>query len=166
MAYPKTDEFFNTCMRVLIYDASMGVFMQRQFNKDKTVSWLEPAGRRTVYGVRLRIEDHEVFAHHLAWRMARGYWPNNHIKHKDGDNGNNRFENLHSPGEDRKRSKKSEIVEFLNSLGMSERQINRLRVERIRDTQGEKAAIDAELAFQMSDKEEHERQISELGENT
>lgn len=166
MAYPKTDAFFNTCMSALTYDAPMGVFMHRQFNKDKTVSWLEPAGRRTVYGVRLRVEDHEVFAHHLAWRMARGYWPNNHIKHKDGDCGNNRFENLHAPGEERKKAKKPEIVGFLNSLGMSERQINRIRVERIRETQGEKAAIDAELAYHMIDKEEHERQISDFRENT
>jgi hypothetical protein len=137
--------------------------MCQHSNKDKTVTWFEPAGRRMVYGIRIRIEDYEVFAHHIVWRMIHGYWPENHVKHKDGDVGNNRAENLHMPGKDRKKPKNSQMADFLKSLGMSERQIKRIAVERIRETQGEKAAIDAQFANGMIDSEERDRQMSYLG---
>ena len=165
MAHPKTDEFFNRCMSALTYDSAMGVFMRQQTNKDRSVTWFEPAGRRMVYGIRIRIGDHEVFAHHLVWRMKHGHWPEHHVKHKDGDNGNNRAENLHTPGKDRKKPKASQMADFMKSLGMSERQLKRVMVERVRNQQGDKAALAAELSFKMITQEQHDEAITQLREN-
>lgn len=165
MAYPKTDQFFDRCMSLLTYDEAMGVFMQRQTNKDKTVSWLEPAGTRIVYGIRLRIDSHEVFAHHLVWRMAHGAWPEHHVKHKDRDVGNNRLGNLHTPGKDRKKPKASPLVNFMMSLGVSERQLKRIKIENVRTNKGDAAAIDTEYQFGLIDKEERDRQLDQLREN-
>lgn len=166
MPYPKTDEFFTQCMQSLTYDESNAVFMRRQFNKDGSVSWLEPAGVRTVYGIRLKVGNHVLLAHHLVWRMFHGVWSNHHIKHKDNDVANNRIDNLHIPGERRKPKTKPEIVTFLNALGVSDRQIKRMTIEKIRNSQGEKAAIDAELMFGMISKDNHAQLVSNLAHRT
>jgi len=152
-------------MVVLTYDSALGVFMRQQTNKDRTVSWFEPAGRRMVYGVRIRIDDHEVFAHHIVWRMVHGYWAENHVKHKDGDVGNNRADNLHTPGKDRKKPKSSQLSTFMASLGISDRQLKRMAIDRVKATQGEEAAINAEFTHGFIDKDERDERLTTLRDN-
>lgn len=162
MSYPKTTEFFTECLSQFTFDEETGKFMERR-SKDGH-DWLEPAGRITAYGVRLTVNLCQLPAHHLAWRMTHGEWPTYHVKHLDGNVCNNRPDNLHAPGKAKQDKKhKGNVVPFLKSLGLSDRQIKRMAVDKVRETLGEGAALELELKHGLIDSEEYAERVKELG---
>lgn len=162
MAYPKTDNFYRKCMAQFTFDHSLNKFMELRRKAD--IEWREPAGNTCPYGVRLTIGPYVVLAHHLVWRMVQGEWPNGYqIKHADDDVFNNDPANLVAPGRGRKRKTSTMgMVDFLKQLGLSERQLNRMKVERVRDTLGEAEALKLELQFGMIDQEAFDDAIEDL----
>lgn len=155
MAYPKTDNFYHECMALYSFDYSLNKFMEERRKSD--VRWKEPAGSTCPYGVRLTIGAHVVLAHHLVWRMTQGEWPTGYqIKHADDNVFNNDPLNLVAPGRNRKRKKSAvDVVDFMKSLGLSERQLKRMQIERVRATLGELEALKLELQFGMISEDQY-----------
>ena len=155
MAYPKTDNFYRECLAQFTFDHSLNKFTELHRKAD--IEWREPAGNTCPYGVRLTVGAYVVLAHHLVWRMVQGEWPSGyHVKHLDDDVFNNDPANLVAPGRGRKRkTAASGVVDFLKQLGLSERQLNRMQVERVRETLGELEALKLELQFGMISEEQH-----------
>jgi hypothetical protein len=161
MAYPKTDDFYRECMARFTFDHSLNKFMEDRHKAD--FAWKEPAGTTSPYGVRLTVNNHYVLAHHLVWRMVHGEWPNGYqIKHLDDDVFNNAPANLAAPGRNKKRKKTASVVEFMKALGLSERQLHRMQVEKVRETLGELEAVKLELEFGMIDQEQYEDALEAL----
>lgn len=57
--------------------------------KTERVGCLRPDGY-----VRVRIDRHHIFAHHLVWALHYGEWPTQDIDHEDRNRSNNVIENL------------------------------------------------------------------------
>lgn len=169
MAYPKTTDFYRECRSAFQFDESDGKFYKHHWNHDRSVTWLEPTGRTTAFGVYLALDSYQLPAHHLVWRMMTGNWPEHHVKHKNKDVNDNRPFNLYSPGEERSRRKAANkgnaITLFLKSIGVTDRQMKRLAVQRVRDTKGELAALDMELSLNLISKEEHAEEVQRLNDD-
>jgi len=154
MAYPKTDDFYRDCMARYTFDHSLNKFMEDMQKGD--VHWKEPAGTTCPYGVRLSVGPYVLLAHHLVWRMVHGEWPNGYqVKHLDDDVFNNDPANLAAPGRNKKRKASGNMVDFMKTLGLSERQLNRMQVERVREKMGDLEALKLELQFGMIDQEQY-----------
>lgn len=52
------------------------------------------AGSRYKKGIRVNVNGHRYYVHHIVWLFATGTWPDREIDHRDGDNTNNRPNNL------------------------------------------------------------------------
>lgn len=162
MAYPRTDDFYRQCMALVTFDHSLNKFMEDRHKGD--VHWKEPAGTTCPYGVRLTVNNHHVLAHHIVWRMVHGEWPNGYqVKHLDDDVFNNDPANLAAPGRNRKKKASATgMVDFLKTLGVSDRQLNRMKVERVREKLGEAEALKLELQLGMIDQEQYEDAVEVL----
>jgi hypothetical protein len=77
----------------LIYDEDTGLFIWNvpifKNKKGKVAGSLTQNGR-----VQLTVEGKRYYAHQLAWFYVTGEYPTTTIRHKDGDQTNNRFSNL------------------------------------------------------------------------
>jgi len=161
MAYPKTDNFYRECVARYTFDHDLNKFMEDRHKGD--VHWKEPAGTTCPYGVRLSVGPYVLLAHHLVWRMVHGEWPNGYqVKHLDDDVFNNAPANLAAPGRNKKRKKSTDVIDFMKSMGLSERQLHRMQVEKVRETLGELEAIKLELEFGMIDQEQYEDALEML----
>lgn len=163
MAYPRTDDFYRDCMARFSFDHSLNKFMEDRRKADFT--WKEPAGSTCPYGVRLTVNNHYVLAHHLVWRMVHGEWPNGYqVKHLDDDVFNNDPANLAAPGRNTKRKavQSKSVADFAKSLGLSERQLNRMQIERVHEKMGEREALKLELHFGMIDQEQYDDALEML----
>jgi hypothetical protein len=172
MAYPKTDDFYRECMAHFTFDYSLNKFMADHHKGD--VHWKEPAGCTSPYGVRLTVGPYVLLSHHLVWRMTHGEWPKGyHVKHLDDDVFNNDPANLFAPGR-KKKQKNTGTVDFLKSLGVSDRQLHRMQVEQVRAKMGDLEALKLELHYGMIDQDQYEDALEvlesdhrrELRENT
>ena len=160
MAYPKTDDFYRQCLALYTFDHSLNKFMADHHKGD--VHWKEPAGCTSPYGVKLTVGPHILLAHHLVWRMVHGEWPKGyHVKHLDDDVFNNEPSNLVAPGR-KKKQKSTSTVDFLKSLGLSDRQLHRMQVEQVREKMGDLEALKLELHHGMIDQEQYEDAIDLL----
>lgn len=162
MAYPKTDDFYRECMALYTFDHSLNKFMEDRRKGD--VEWKEPAGNTCPYGVRLTVGSYVLLAHHLVWRMVHGEWPNGYqIKHLDDDVFNNNPSNLAAPGRNRKKKTNAvKMVDFLKMIGVSDRQLNRMQVERVREKMGEAEALKLEFQLGMIDQEQYDDALEVL----
>lgn len=82
----------NRVHEVLAYDGVGGLRwkIQRPHCRDTgKVGYTRPDGY-----VRVRIDRHHVFAHHIVWALCNGAWPAKDIDHANGDRSDNRIENL------------------------------------------------------------------------
>jgi hypothetical protein len=161
MAYPKTDDFYRECMARFTFDHDLNKFMETRHKAD--FSWKEPAGTTTPYGVRLTVNNCHVLAHHLVWRMIHGDWPTGYqVKHLDDDVFNNDPANLSAPRRNKKRKRATDVVDFLKSLGVSDRQLNRMQVEQVRAKMGDLEALKLELHYGMIDQDQYEDALEVL----
>ena len=79
----------------LRYDPLTGVFTWIKKKTKGSVKVGDVAGCPHGNGYwDIRIDRRLYFAHRLAWFYMTGKWPNGHIDHKNGDPGDNRWENL------------------------------------------------------------------------
>lgn len=165
MAYPKTDDFYRECLALYTFDYSLNKFMEDRCKGD--VQWKEPAGNTCPYGVRLTVGPYVLLAHHLVWRMVHGEWPNGYqVKHLDDDVFNNDPANLAAPGRNRKKKASAAgIVDFLKSVGVSDRQLNRMQVERVREKLGEAEALKLELHYGMIDQEQYDDALDVMADD-
>lgn len=110
------------------------------------------AGTTTPVGIRLTTKLRHVMAHHLAWRVYKGEWPVTNIKHRDGDVMNCKEENLYSPGAEaakkaEKKRKARETMKFFSSIGITDKQLKRMQVDRAKELFGTAEALQLELKF-------------------
>jgi hypothetical protein len=129
------------------------------------------AGTVTPFGVRLTTRKRAVMAHHLAWRIYKGEWPKANIKHRSGDVVDCREENLYSPGEEaaRKAEKKSNdkaTLAFYKAIGLDERQLKRMQVEKVREKLGEFEALQLEYRLGLINKAAYTEALLQLREST
>ena len=79
----------------LAYDPSTGDFRWLVSKKGPGAKAGAVAGWRNRDGyVCIKLGQHKVFAHRLAWLVTRGSWPEHFIDHIDGNPSNNRIVNL------------------------------------------------------------------------
>jgi hypothetical protein len=126
------------------------------------------AGTVTPFGVRLTTSKRHVMAHHLAWRIYKGEWPNANIKHRNGEVVDCREENLYSPGAEaaKKLEKKRNMtaaVKFYKTIGVTDNQIKRMQVERVREKFGDFDALDMEYRLGLIDKAAYVDALNDLG---
>lgn len=151
----RNPETFENAQSLYHYDQEDGWFYRIARDKEgNSIVTDAPAGLSTIAGVRLTVGREYVMAHHLAWRILYGEWPTNKVSHRDGDNLNNRPENLHSPGQtaaelarkkEETKAKTEAQKQFLDSIGVTRGALEELRLDRIRKTLGEKAYLVAAL---------------------
>ena len=141
MAYPKTNEFFEQCINAFTFDEETGRFFETRTKNDFT--WKEPAGSVTAVGLRLTVAKSYVMAHHVVWRMVHGEWPNYYIKHLNGDNLDNRPANIYAPLKAKQdKNNGGQFGMFLKSIGVNNKQLNLMKIERVREKLGDKAALE------------------------
>ena len=126
------------------------------------------AGVVTPFGVRLVTKLRHVMAHHLAWRIYKGEWPRANIKHRNGEVVDCREVNLYSPGEEaaKKLEKKratDAAMKFYKAIGVTENQIKRMQVDKVREKFGEFDALEMEYRLNLIDKERYAKALEELG---
>lgn len=64
-------------------------------NPSKSIPAMSVAGWSDEHGYRcIRFGNRLIFAHHVAWYLSHGDWPDRSIDHIDGDKSNNRPDNL------------------------------------------------------------------------
>jgi hypothetical protein len=166
MSYPKTDDFYNQCLEMFTFNDELGIFFQN-YSKDGH-SWREPAGSSIASGRRLTVGHSYVMAHHLAWRMFHGEWPYYNIKHRNGNNHDNRKTNMYAPGKavkDRKieAARRESVLGFLASIGVSEKQLKTNQVAKVRETHGPAMALDLEHNLGLITRDEYAERVKELG---
>ena len=77
----------------LNYDPIAGAFTWKKGNGKASVG--SPAGQKSGWGyVRISLGNKKYSAHHLAWLIVYGKWPDKQIDHIDGDKENNAIANL------------------------------------------------------------------------
>lgn len=81
---------------LLHYDPDTGVFTNLVARKGRFAKVGEPAGRIRGHDGRCRIgvDGGRYFANQLAWLYMKGEWANSRIDHINGDQADDRFENL------------------------------------------------------------------------
>lgn len=78
---------------LLIYEPETGYFFWLQPKQGRPKD--KPAGYKTTGGYyTLVINGVKFSSHRLAWFYMTGNWPKEYIDHKDGDPGNNKWNNL------------------------------------------------------------------------
>jgi hypothetical protein len=77
---------------LLHYDEDAGVFTWR-IGRRKCVAGAV-AGTTTKFGPLIGLDGRQYLAHHLVWLYMRGEWPEGMVSHVNGDNCDNRWENL------------------------------------------------------------------------
>lgn len=161
MTYPKTDEFLKQCAASFSFDESAGVFFKECTKGSHT--WKEPAGSITAAGIRLTVANCYVMAHHVVWRMKRGEWPNYHIKHLNGDKFDNRPENLRAPTKEKQdKNNQGSFGSFLKSIGISDKQMNTIKVQKVREKLGDRAALEFAKEQGFIDTAEFNKRIKNL----
>lgn len=74
-----------TLKRLLDYDPETGVFTRA----GKTAGRLNTSGYRQI-----AVQGRRYVASRLAWLWMMGAWPENQVDHRDGNQDNNRWDNL------------------------------------------------------------------------
>jgi hypothetical protein len=79
---------------VLRYEPDSGLFVwivriSKKIKKGQTAGSLGDRGY-----LKIKIDGSIYYAHRLAWLYMTGLWPTKLVDHKDGDKGNNRWNNL------------------------------------------------------------------------
>lgn len=78
---------------LLDYDAETGVFTWKKSRSRATKG--QEAGTVNSKGYRkISINGRQIYAHRLAWLLAKGEWPKDVINHKNGNKLDNRLANL------------------------------------------------------------------------
>jgi len=81
-------------LRLLRYDPENGTFTRRVVTASRVKIGMI-AGYTDVHGYTcLSVLNKGYKAHRLAWFYMTGAWPSGDIDHRDGDRGNNRWNNL------------------------------------------------------------------------
>jgi hypothetical protein len=75
---------------------------------------------------------------------------------------NNDPANLSAPRRNKKRKRATDVVDFLKSLGVSDRQLNRMQVEQVRAKMGDLEALKLELHYGMIDQDQYEDALEVL----
>lgn len=91
---------------VLSYDQDTGVFTWKVRRGPKKAG--ARAGNLSAHGYRqIEVLGIRYYEHRLAWFFVTGRWPDGLIDHRNGDPGDNRFENLREadPTQNRANSK-------------------------------------------------------------
>lgn len=141
MSYPKTDDFLKQCTAAFSFDKDTGVFFETRTKGVHT--WQEPAGSITAVGLRLTVAGCYVMAHHVVWRMTHGEWPTYKVKHSNGDKFDNRPSNLYAPSKIKQdKNNQGPLGSFLKSIGISDKQMNNIKVQRVREKLGDRAALE------------------------
>jgi hypothetical protein len=125
------------------------------------------AGTVTPVGIRLTTKLRHVMAHHLAWRIYKGAWPMANIKHRDGDVMNCKEDNLYSPGvEAAKKAEKKRndqtMLKFYKSIGVTDNQLKRVQVEKVRKKLGDFDALDMEYRLGLIDKARYAEALDQM----
>jgi hypothetical protein len=128
------------------------------------------AGTVTPFGVRLTTSKRAVMAHHLAWRIYKGEWPRANIKHRSDDVVDCREENLYSPGEDAARKAEKKLnnkaaLTFYKAIGLTERQLKQMQVEKVREKLGDFDALQLEHRLGLISKTAYTEAMLQLREN-
>lgn len=126
------------------------------------------AGTITPTGIRLTTSKRHVMAHHLAWRIYKGEWPLTNIKHRDSDVTNCKEENLYCPGAEaaqkaERKQRNAEMLKFYLSIGITQKQLKRMQVDRVREKLGELDALGLELEFGFITKKQYKQAVQDLG---
>jgi len=157
------------------YDQSAGKFyLTARDNTGQQFITGTEAGLVTPVGVRLTFERQYIAAHHLAWFLVHGAWPTHKVSHLNGDKTDNRPANLASPlslqdhAQARttvKARSAAVAVNFLESIGVTQEQLQDHALQVIRDNQGEARYIDALLVYGRIDKDTHRTMLENVKAN-
>lgn len=83
----------NRLRKLLRYEPETGLFV-RLLDKGKAKAGDAAGSARRDGYVRMRVDGVYFLAHRLAWLYMTGSWPANDIDHRDGNPGNNAWNNL------------------------------------------------------------------------
>lgn len=97
---PDTGHSFKDMFDLFAYDPDTGILTHKTVRPHTRKQPGDEAGSQASNGIRrVMVDGIPYLAHHVAWMLMTGFWPERRIFHMNGDKSDNRWENLREEAE-------------------------------------------------------------------